>query len=418
MGIVYCCFDYWSDRQGDKKMHDLVIVGGGPAGATCARRAALNGLDVLLIEKEVHPRQKLCGGALTQRATELIDFSIDHVVQTDFCGGRVYSQSGDCLEVRLDSYSGHLVDRTDFDHCLLQEARKAGAEVIENTEVVAVEQTRTAVRVLAHGDSFKAHLLIGADGVNGIVARETGIRSKWTPESVALCIAADIPMESNEIARTMTMTETESLGIDLHFGIVDAGYGWCFPKREKVNVGIGCRMDKAANLRDHWSSFLKRLEKLKGFSFKVSERKAFRVPLGAKLKGHVARRTMLVGDAAGFVSPLTGEGIFYAMLSGLLAADVATEAAEMKMPYHLVTYEKKLKERVVPELTIAATMSNLLFKSRESVELVFRIAKEDSLMRQYILEFFGGVRSYPQIRRDMAKRMLSRHPLKTVRLRF
>jgi len=399
-------------------VHDLVIVGGGPAGATCGRRAAQNGLDVLLIEKEVHPRQKLCGGALTQRVTDLIDFSIEHTVQTDFCGGRIYSQAGEYLEATLENYTGHLVDRTDFDHCLLQEARKAGAQVIENTEAVAVEQTKSGIRVLVRGDSFKAHLLVGADGVNGVVARETGIRNKWSSDSVALCIAADIPMEHDEIVRTMSMNDTESLGIDLHFGIVDIGYGWCFPKREKVNVGIGCRMDKAANLRDHWSSFLRRLEKLKGFSLKVSERSAFRVPLGGKFKGHVARRTMLVGDAAGFVSPVTGEGIFYAMLSGLLAADVATEAAEMKMPYHLVTYEKRLKERVVPELSIAASMSNLLFKSRESVELVFRITKEDPLMRQYILDFLGGVRSYSQIRRDMTRRMLSRHPLKTLKLRF
>lgn len=399
-------------------MHDLVIVGGGPAGATCARRAAQNGLDVLVIEKEVHPRQKLCGGALTQRVTDLIDFRIEHAVQTDFCGGRVYSQSGEYLEARMENYTGYLVDRTDFDHCLLQEARKAGAQVIENTEGVAVEQTKSGIRVLARGDSFKAHLLVGADGVNGVVARETGIRNKWSSDSVALCIAADIPMEHDEIVRTMSMNDTELLGIDLHFGIVDIGYGWCFPKREKVNVGIGCRMDKAANLRNHWNSFLRRLEKLKGFSLKVSERSAFRVPFGGKLKGHVARRTMLVGDAAGFVSPVTGEGIFYAMLSGLLAADVATEAAEMKMPYHLVTYEKRLKERVMPELSIAAKMSNLLFKSRENVELVFRIAKEDPMMRQYILDFIGGVRSYSQISRDMTKRMLSRHPLKTLKLRF
>ena len=399
-------------------MYDVAIIGGGPAGATCARRAALNGLDVLLIEKEVHPRQKLCGGALTQRVTELIDFSIEHAVQADFCGGRVYSQSGEYLEARLENYTGYLVDRTDFDHCLLQEARRAGAQVIENTEAVAVEQTKSGIRVLARGDSFKAHLLVGADGVNGVVARETGIRNKWSSDGVALCIAADIPMEHNEIVRTMSMNDTESVGIDLHFGIIDIGYGWCFPKREKVNVGIGCRMDKAANLRDHWNSFLKRLERLKGFSLKVSERSAFRVPFGGKLKKHVDRRTMLVGDAAGFVSPVTGEGIFYAMLSGLLAADVATEAAEMKMPYHLVTYEKRLKERIVPELSIAAGMSNLLFKSRENVELVFRIAKEDPLMRKYILDFIGGVRSYSHIRRDMTKRMLSRHPLKTLKLRF
>ncbi|UCH04516.1 MAG: geranylgeranyl reductase family protein [Candidatus Thorarchaeota archaeon] len=399
-------------------MHDLVIVGGGPAGTTCARRAALNGLDVLLIEKEVHPRQKLCGGALTQRVTELIDFSIEHAVQTDFCGGRIYSQSGEFLEGSLKDYTGYLVDRKDFDLLLLQEARKAGVQVEEGVEVVAVEQTKTGIRVLTVGDSYKAHLLVGADGVNGVVARLTGLRDRWTSESVALCIATDIPMEQDEIVRTMSMTDSEFLGIDLHFGIIDIGYGWCFPKKNKLNVGIGCRMDKAAGLRDHWNSFLKRVEKLKDVSLKVPRRSAFRVPFGGRTRRHVARRTMLVGDAAGFVSPVTGEGIYYAMLSGLLAADVASEAAEMKMPYHLMTYEKRLKESILSELNIAAGLSEVLYRSRKNVELVFSIARSDPKMQQHILDFVGGVRSYSQIRRDMVRRMLSRHPLKTLRLRL
>jgi geranylgeranyl reductase family protein len=399
-------------------MHDLVIVGGGPSGATCARRAARNGLDVVLLEKELHPRQKLCGGALTQRVTNLIDFDIEHTVQTHFCGGRVYSQSGECLEGSLSNYMGHLVDRTDFDHCLLKEARKAGAQVEEGVEAVALEQTRSGIRVLTLGDSYKAHLVVGADGVNGIVARQTGLRNRWSSDSVALCIATDIPMEQDEIVRTMSMTDSEFLGIDLYFGIVDIGYGWCFPKRSKLNVGIGCRMDKAARLRDHWKSFLKRVEKLKGVSLKFPGYSAFRVPFGGRPGRYVARRTMLVGDSAGFVSPVTGEGIYYAMLSGVLAADVASEAAEMKMPYHLITYEKRLKERILSELKIAAGLSEILFKSRDSIELVFRIAKDDLKMRQYILDFMGGVRSYSKIRRDMVTRMLSRHPLKTLRLRL
>ncbi|MFX1604183.1 MAG: geranylgeranyl reductase family protein, partial [Promethearchaeota archaeon] len=354
-------------------MHDLVIVGGGPAGAICARRAAQNGLDVVLIEKEVHPRQKLCGGVLTQRVTDLIDFDIEQAVQTHFCGGRVYSQSGEYLEGSLRNYTGYLVDRTDFDHLLIQEARKAGARVEEGAKVVAIEQTKTGIRVLTLGDSYKAHLLVGADGVNGVVARMTGLRNRWPSDSVALCIATDIPMEQDEIVRTMSMTDSEFLGIDLHFGIIDIGYGWCFPKRNKLNVGIGCRMDKAAGLRDHWKSFLRRVEKLKGVSLEVSRRSAFRVPFGGRTRRHVARRTMLVGDAAGLVSSVTGEGIYYAMLSGLLAADVASEAVEMKMPYHLVTYEKRLKESILRELNIAAGLSEILYKSRKNVELVFRI---------------------------------------------
>ena len=400
-------------------MHDLVVVGGGPAGTSCARAAALGGLDVLLIEKDVFPRDKLCAGALTQRVTGLLDFDIDPVVERLFSGGRVYSSSGDCLELRRNKYSGYLVKRAVFDSFLLDKAKDAGVEVAEGSKAVGVEQTRSAVRVLTLGDSYKAQLLVGADGVNGTVAKQVGVRTRWKSDAVALCIAADIPIEEDEINRCMSFSDADhSIGLDLHFGVVERGYGWCIPKKEELNIGIGCRMDKAANLRDRWRAFVKRVEERKGLSLDYPRYTAFRVPFGPPKNAYVARRTMIVGDAAGLVSPVSGEGIFYAIKSGQLAASVACEAAEMKKPYHVMTYGSSLTKTLLKELSAADFLAEMLHKSIRNADLLIQIAQEDPIMREYFIDIMAGTRPLEQVKRDIMKRMATNHPLKALKLRF
>jgi geranylgeranyl reductase family protein len=401
-------------------MHDLMVVGGGPAGASCARAAALGGLDVLLIEKEVHPREKLCGGALTNRITGLVDFDIEPAIEVSFTGGRLFSRMGTHLDFTIDErFSGYLVKRPKFDEYLIEKAIEAGAEVVQDTKAVSVEQTQSGIRVLTLGDSYKAHLLVGADGVNGIVAKQLGLRDRWDPKKVGLCISADIPIDEKEIIRSMSLSASgESVRVDVHFGLLAWGYGWCFPKKDELSVGIGTRMDMAGNLRDHWKSFVKKVEEEMGLKLNLSKQSAFRVPLGVSKTPLVARRTMLVGDAAGLVSPLSGEGIYYAIESGIIAAKVACEAAEMKKPSHVTEYGRRVRKGIIKELSAARYLADILYKSIENIDLMLRIVEEDLVMRRYLIELLAGVRSFVAIRRDMMKRMVTKHPLKALKLIF
>jgi geranylgeranyl reductase family protein len=401
-------------------MHDLVIVGGGPAGASCARAAALGGLDVLLIEKEVHPRAKLCAGALTHRVADLVDFDIEPATELRFSGGRLYSRRGTYLDFTIDErFPGYLVKRPTFDKYLIDRAIDAGAEVVQDTKAVGVEQTRSGIRVLTVGDSYKAHLLVGADGVNGIVAKQAGLRDRWESDKVGLCISADIPVEENEIKRCMSLSSSkESIGVDVHLGLVQWGYGWCFPKRNELSVGIGTRMDMAAALKAQWKPFVKRIEEEKGLKFDLSRQSAFRVPLGSQKTSLVARRTMLVGDAAGLVSPLSGEGIIYAMESGIIAAIVACEAVEMKNPSHVLEYGRIVRKGILRELSEAEYLAKILYKSIENIDSILQIVDEDTRMRDYLIEFLAGGRPFVNIRKDIVKRMVTRHPLKAIKLRF
>ncbi len=398
-------------------MYDLVIVGSGPAGSTCARVAALAGLDVILIERKKHPRPKLCGGAINPRINRLIDFDLSAAIDVERNAAKVISPQGNIVTAARQDFKGYLVKRAKFDSFLLDKARQVGVEVIEGEKVISVEQLKRGVRALVKGDSFKGHILVGADGVNSTVAKALNIRKQWKPENVTLCIAADVPLEPSEISRIMRLNDNDSeIAIEMYLGVLKWGFGWCFPKHDEVSIGIGARMDKVKNLRIGWTNFIERLEKEKDVKFDISNRSAHRIPFGDTAARYSGRRSMLVGDAAGFVSPITGEGIYYAMLSGIVAAEVAIETVKQKKPLHVRTYDERIKAKIGGELRIARSISNMLYKSPNNVEMVCKLANDDDIIRDLIIDLVTGNKSYSIVRRELVKRLIKSHPLKALSL--
>ena len=124
------------------KVYDLTVVGGGPAGATCARRAAEAGLDVVLLEKAYHPREKPCGGALGPQSIRILDLDISSVIERTFNAAIVRTPSGKKVTLTSEGLIGHIVTRSKFDAYLLQKAVDAGVEVVQGVEVVGLEHLR------------------------------------------------------------------------------------------------------------------------------------------------------------------------------------------------------------------------------------------------------------------------------------
>ena len=400
-------------------MYDLTVVGGGPAGATCARRAAEAGLDVVLLEKAHHPREKPCGGALGPHTIRNLDLDISSIIDRIFNAAVIRTPAGKKVVLTNEHLKGYIVTRSQFDSFLLQKASDAGAEVIQGVEIVGLEQLRSGTRALAIGDSYKSHLLVGADGVNGIIARELGVRSKWSPEQVALCYTANVPMSSSDVESVMvTHGEERSPAIELYFGLVSWGYGWCFPKKNGFNIGIGCRLDKQENLQKKWDEFIALIEAEKGIDLDVSRKVSYRVPLGERLHRCIARRSMLIGDAAGLVSPLTGEGISYAIQSGALAAKIASETVELKSPLHVIEYDNQLKATVGQELKYTRWLAGILHKSHNHMELLFQIVAKDPVMRRYVTDFVSRATPLSDVKVQIGKRLLSKHPLQALKLGF
>ncbi len=399
-------------------MYDLIVIGGGPAGSMCARKAASQGLDVLLLERECVPRKKLCGGALSARVTEVLDFQIQPVVQHEIHCALVHAPLGRKLTIVRDDTKGYLIKRNEFDSLLLDRARSAGVEIIDGANVFAVDQLKKGIRVLTSGDSYKGRMLVGADGVNSTIGRAVGLRERWPGNRVALCIAADIALPAAEIQRVLSSEGTGGhLAIEIYPWIMEHGYGWCFPKRNEISLGIGYTLKYGVqNIRDAWKKFVERFEREKDIVLDIDRVRAHRVSL-AKFDGPLTtRRIMLVGDAAGLASPVTGEGIYYAIKSGIIAGQVASEVVRNK-DYRLIRgYEKRLKRELKTEFSATNFVSSVVYKSYRNVELICELAEHDPILQDLMIDFALGTRSVSKVRLGITKRMVMRYPLKTLKL--
>ncbi len=404
---------------GVEVLYDLVVVGAGPSGCMSAITAASHGLEVLLLEKEEHPRQKLCGGAISPRTYSLLGSDADQLLDRRINAGVFRLPKNRSISCVKPELSAGTVKRSTLDFHLLKKAERAGVEIIQNIPVLAVEQVKKAVRVLAKGDSFRARLLIGADGVNSTVARSLHMHSKWKDDKVALCIAADIPMESSEIERILSIPgDNATLPLEFYPWAIDGGYGWCFPRKDEISIGIGAPMNKIIDLRGAWKGFVSFFEDEKDVKLDLSRRSAARIPLGKIDERLTSRRTMLVGDAAGLVSPLTGEGIYYALRSGIIAGTVAAETIEIRSPLHVVEYDKRIKAEFGTDLSAANFVAGVIYKSLSNIELLIEIVENDPVMKEYIIDFGLGIRPVSNVRKDITKRLLRHHPVKALRLLF
>src|SRR4051812_45793825 len=215
---------------------DVLVVGGGPAGATAARTLALAGRRVRLLDRARFPRSKPCGGAVSMRALRRFPYLRDALPRISTKRlSRLYLEapSGDGITLTSHEPAALMVRRVEFDALLLDLAREAGADVVEGVEVSRARETRDRVCIgVRDGREFEAPLVIAADGVNSVVARRLGINAGWPAASVAIDMMEETPGE------TLRSVDPDTLWVAYGYGGSE-GYAYVFPKAEHVNVGIG-----------------------------------------------------------------------------------------------------------------------------------------------------------------------------------
>ena len=303
---------------------DAIIIGAGPAGATAARECSRQGLRAVLIEKEKLPRTKLCGGGITLKAMNLVGERIpEHVIESNVRGFRIYSHSMDSVEFVSRDLISISTSRDKFDDFLTELAVREGCELIESDRVVDVSVQSDGVTCRLQSERLiRANLVIGADGVNSTTARETGIRRHWRKDEVALCLETTIPLN-----RTI-MKSIDPEVFELYFDDDLLGYKWLIPKKAGISVGVGGLLALLHKPQDILEDFSQTLSKLKEIDIRISHFGAHLVPAVGFIREVVSNRVILVGDAAGCVDPLMGEGIYYAMKSAILAAAACRKAID------------------------------------------------------------------------------------------
>jgi len=335
---------------------EVLIVGGGPAGSSCARQLGQAGLDVIIMDRAVFPRDKVCAGWITPQVIADLDMDV-----ADYRRGRTFQPitgfrtgliggPGETETVYTDPVSFG-IRRCEFDHYLLQ---RSGARLRCDSEVSSIR--RDGVQWVVN-DSVRAAVLVGAGGHFCPVARWLNPAIEGAPLVVAQEV--EFRLEPEEAASLTTAPGTAELSFcrDLK------GYGWCFRKEHYINVGLG-RLDRHSlpKASAEFVAFLRARRKVpagrawrwRGHAYLVAEPPRRRA-LGAGV--------MLVGDAAGLAYSQSGEGIRPAIESGLLAASTIVEAKGRYTFERLAPYEQRLRERFrvppVPRLLARTILPSL-----------------------------------------------------------
>jgi geranylgeranyl reductase family protein len=294
------------------KRYHVIVVGAGPAGSTAAYRLARSGAEVLLVDRARFPRDKPCGGGVTGRAARLIPFSIDPVVEQVVSFADLRLRYGRTHARGTGRPLVYMTQRLRLDHYLAERAADAGAEFRDGVHVTAVESGQDGVAVTAGGERIEADALVGADGVNGMTARALSLGGNTT---VGVALEGNLPYGKTDEARYDSR-------VALELGIVPGGYGWVFPKGDHLNLGVGGWASEGPRLRDH----LRQLCAEHGARFEdLEDLRGYRLPLRSP-KATLARgRALLVGDAAGLIDPVSGDGMYEGFLSSKLASQAVLD---------------------------------------------------------------------------------------------
>ncbi|MBS0170457.1 MAG: geranylgeranyl reductase family protein [Nitrospira sp.] len=373
--------------------YDVVVVGLGPAGATAAAVLSRGGLAVLGLERDTHPRYKVCGGGLSARIEQLLDPGFRSVVEQTITGVQFVHRGRDPLVIHASEPIAYMVMRDRFDHYLVQQAIEAGADIRTDAGVDEISQDSSGVEVVTGHGRFRAQLVIGADGANSLVARHlfpnrSQYRAPALESEVQIRDGRDFPGAGT---------------ILVDVGAARHGYGWIFPKRDCLSVGVGEFRRKATSLRATFDRFVQEGANLRGWDVPRPlghPIPAYSEPEGWDAKnGHslfVRGRAALIGDAGHLVDPLFGEGIYYAVRSGQMVARAILEEKRIGAE-SLLAYEAALEREILPDFRVTGRIARVVYtfprlaftllrRYQEVVQAYFKVLQGHTTAAQFLPE--------------------------------
>ncbi len=371
--------------------YDVAIVGGSCAGAAAGHTLALAGKRTVIIDKAAFPRKKLCGGIITEKTIDLLKLVYgneppDSLVELTFDTMGIYhSDAGKICVYAHPSSRLHSVDRSVFDDHFLNITKASGCSVINGEKVIHIDGTRITTD---SGTEISADFIIGADGANSIVRKS--LYSVKKKKHFAMALELDIDYQDLNC-----FDDNTGLYPKLYFGFMNSGYGWVFPKKKFATVGMGGLIHaNRESLKDLYLNFLRSVCKC-DISSLVRSIAGFPVPLQNLIRKPAGNNIFLTGDAAGFVEPITGEGIYFAILSGKLAADAILSGTD-----RVNTYNRKIRKNIGAFLNQAYLVKRILFRPKTLSRALSKMSRNAKYCK-YFFEVVSGDIDYKQYMKNI-----------------
>jgi geranylgeranyl reductase family protein len=372
------------DRGAAIERFDAIVIGAGPAGSMTAYHLATAGVSVLMLDRARFPRDKPCGGGVTVRAERLVPFSLAPVVEDVVDHVELRLRYASRMERTSAKPLVLMTRRLRLDAFLAGQAAAAGADFREGVKVTAIHTDERGVEVEAGGKPFGARAVVGADGVNGVSARALGLCSR---RAHGVALEGNLSADDVELARYRGRVVFE-------LGTIRGGYGWVFAKGDHANFGVGGWEAEGPELRRH----LDRLCREHSVpADRLSDVRGYRLPVADPSAPVANGRGLVVGDAAGLVDPLSGDGIYEAFLSATYAAEAVVDLCAGRAS-GLESYDSRVKAALARNLENSWAAKHALDRFPR---LLFTLARLDLV--QSALERLARNDPHPAAARRLAR---------------
>lgn len=380
--------------------YDVIIVGCGPAGATAGYLLGSFGFHTALIDKSTFPRRKLCGGILTHKTLKLLQRVFNETAQ-GLTTEKIINYASSNFDIFFKKqllvqgtspFPFYFIDRYSYDNYLLEKTKKLGVTVLEGEKVKSIDLDNNVLST-STGKRLKARFIIGADGAHSVIRKNFPSthfnRIKW---EYNLSTALEIFINRSEVQQTIDHPI-------IHFGYVDWGYSWIFPNENEIIIGLGGlnRMNKRRFIR-MFHEYVSALDLFPEME-KTQHTKiyGYPIPCGNTVRKPIYHNVMLVGDAAGFSDPISGEGIYQAQRS----AEIASMSIYRSMNDGVSlekAYLKLLRKYIFPDIFYAKILRWFVFNSLNKltfnhIRLLTRLGEKRAI------DIIHGLRTYKFLQR-------------------
>lgn len=369
-------------------MFDCIIVGAGPAGSSSAYHLAKQGHSVLVLDKADFPRHKSCGGGVSPEIAKWFDFDFSSVVQNQVSQVKYTFKMGDPAEVQLQGVTPMwMVQRGEFDNLLIEQAVSQGVEFKSGVAVEGATLAGDTWQITTSGGQFEGKYLIAADGANSMMAKLLG----FAESQLTVAASLQVPGEVGDRRKITAFFD---------FGSLKNGFMWCFPKADGYSFSAAY-VRNAKGKPDELKKQLYKYAELFNLDPNQGEYTEHPLNLWQANTPLNSDRALLVGEAAGIVDPLIGEGIRPALYTGVQAAKAISSAIGGDESA-LANYSETVNQEWGENLSKADFLAGLFFKAPK---IAYKMGVKRPAAGKLMGKILCGELSYSQIADKATKKL-------------